>query len=79
MEENLTPIDEEEVFSQMIGECYSETTNVGILELDTVTVMKDQDPITFGFTMLSSTSKKIYQKTRLRPLFFLVCFPISLI
>ena len=47
IEENLTPIDEEEVFSQMISECYSETTKVGFLELDTVTVMKDQDPIAF--------------------------------
>lgn len=32
----------------MISECYSETTKVGFLELDTVSVMKDQDPIAFN-------------------------------
>jgi hypothetical protein len=29
IEENLTPIDDEEVFCQMIGECYSETKSGG--------------------------------------------------
>lgn len=48
IDQNLTPIDDEEVFSQMISECYSETTKVGFLELDTVSVMKDQDPIAFN-------------------------------
>ena len=48
IEENLTPIDEEEVFSQMIGECYSETTTVGFLELDTVTVIKDKTQLLLG-------------------------------
>lgn len=32
----------------MLRECYPETTQVGFLNLDTVTVMKDQDPIAFN-------------------------------
>lgn len=32
----------------MVRECYPETTQVGFLSLDTVSVMKDQDPIAFN-------------------------------
>ena len=46
--ESLTEIDQEEVFTEMLSDCYPETTTVGFLELDTVTVMKDQDPIAFS-------------------------------
>lgn len=48
IKENLEPIESEEVFSDMLRECYSETVQVGFLTLDTVTVMKDQDPIAFN-------------------------------
>ena len=45
IEQNLTPVDEEELFEQMIEECYEETTQVGFMNLSTVEVMKGQDPI----------------------------------
>ncbi len=47
LEESLTPADVSEIFEQMIEDCYGETTNVGFLELCTVSVMKDQDPISW--------------------------------
>ncbi|MCP4914894.1 MAG: hypothetical protein GY909_17380 [Oligoflexia bacterium] len=45
LEENLETVDITESFEQMIEDCYGETTKVGFLELLTVEVMKDQDPI----------------------------------
>lgn len=45
LEENLEPVDLEEVFEQMIDDCYGETVKVGFMELATVDVMKSQDPV----------------------------------
>ena len=45
LEENLETVDITESFEQMIEDCYGETTKVGFLDLLTVEVMKDQDPI----------------------------------
>jgi len=45
IQENLTEVDCEENFEQMIDDCYGETINVGFMDLVTTTVMKDQDPI----------------------------------
>ena len=44
----MESIDTEEVFSEMLRDCYPESTQVGFLNLDTVSVMKDQDPIAFN-------------------------------
>lgn len=43
----LTPIDTGEAFEQSLEGCYPETTKVGFMELDTITVMKEMDPICF--------------------------------
>lgn len=45
LETELTPVDLEEAFEQSMRECYPETTIVGWMELDTVSVMKEHDPI----------------------------------
>jgi hypothetical protein len=45
LEENLETVDITKSFEQMIEDCYGETTKVGFLDLLTVEVMKDQDPI----------------------------------
>ena len=45
LEENLESADISDSFEQMIEDCYGETTKVGFLDLLTVEVMKDQDPI----------------------------------
>lgn len=44
LEAELEPVDLEESFEESVRECYSETTKVGWMELDTITVMKEQDP-----------------------------------
>ena len=47
LEEELTPIDLDEVFEDSLRSCYPETTQVGWMNLDTIEVMKSQDPISF--------------------------------
>lgn len=47
LEENLTPANLEESFEQSISDCYSETTKVGWMELDTVSILKEMDPISW--------------------------------
>ena len=47
IEENVKPTNTDELFEDMIRDCYSETTKVGWLELDTVSIIKDQDPVSY--------------------------------
>lgn len=44
----LTPVDTDEAFEQFVSECYPETTKVGWCEFDTVTLLKDQDPVSWS-------------------------------
>jgi len=48
IEEHLTPINLDELFKQMIDDCYGEEIQVGFLKLSTSIVMKDQDPISWN-------------------------------
>lgn len=43
----LTPVDADEVFEDSIHGCYPEETIVGWMKFDTVTLMKDNDPISW--------------------------------
>lgn len=43
--EHLSPIDSDAEFEDCIASCYPETTTVGFLQVDTVTAMKELDPI----------------------------------
>lgn len=45
LEAELEAVDLEESFEESIRECYPETTQVGWMEFDTVTLMKENDPI----------------------------------
>lgn len=45
LETELTSIDTDEAFEYFMREIYPETTQVGFMIIDTVQVMKDQDPI----------------------------------
>ena len=45
LKEDLEAVDTEEIFEQMIEECYEETTKVGFMEFSTVELMKNNDPI----------------------------------
>ena len=48
LEAELTPVDLDEEFEEHIRQCYPETTQVGWMNLDTVSVMKDQDPVSWS-------------------------------
>lgn len=47
LQEELTAIDTEEVFEEMIRSCYPEETVVGWMKFDTCDLMKSQDPISW--------------------------------
>lgn len=43
----LNPVDMNEAFEDLMRECYPETTKVGWLELDTVSTLKEMDPVSW--------------------------------
>ncbi len=47
LQDELTPIDTEEAFEDMIRSCYPEETVVGWMKFDTCDLMKSQDPISW--------------------------------
>lgn len=47
LESELTPANLEESFEQSIRDCYPETTKVAWCEFDTVTLLKENDPISW--------------------------------
>jgi hypothetical protein len=47
LETELTSVDLEEAFEESVRQCYPETTKVGWMEFDTVSLMKDQDPVSW--------------------------------
>ena len=51
LETELEPADLEEAFEQSVRDCYPETTKVAWCEFDTVTLLKEQDPISWDFAL----------------------------
>lgn len=47
LDEELTSVDVEEAFEDMVRSCYPEETEVGWMKLDTVQLLKDGDPISW--------------------------------
>jgi hypothetical protein len=47
LRDNLTPVNVEEAFEQLMVDCYPETTKIGWLEYDTVTAIKELDPVSW--------------------------------
>lgn len=47
LQEELTPVDTDEAFEESVRSCYPETIQAGWMTLDTVTVMKSSDPISW--------------------------------
>lgn len=47
LREALTPVDTAEAFEESMSQCYPETTAVAWLELDTVTILKQLDPVSW--------------------------------
>lgn len=50
VKDNISPINLEESFEDFCREIYPETVKVGWMELDTVQVMKDNDPISWNLS-----------------------------
>lgn len=48
LSEELEPIDLDEAFEESIRQCYPEATQVGWLTLDTVSVLKEMDPVSWA-------------------------------
>lgn len=47
LETELTAVNTEEAFEESVRQCYPEETKVGWMTLDTVSLMKSQDPISW--------------------------------
>lgn len=47
LEEELTPVNADEIFEESIRQCYPEETTVGWMTFDTVELIKSQDPISW--------------------------------
>lgn len=47
LQEELTPVNTEEIFEEMVRSCYPEETVVGWMKFDTCELMKFQDPISW--------------------------------
>lgn len=58
LETELTPADLEESFEQSVRDSYPESTKVGWMEFDTVTLMKEQDPVSWRCALLDYESQE---------------------
>lgn len=47
LETELTPVDLEDAFEESVRQCYPEETKIGWMTFDTVTLMKENDPISW--------------------------------
>lgn len=48
VESELTAVNTEETFEESVRSCYSEEIQVGWMKLDTVSVMKEMDPVSWS-------------------------------
>ncbi len=48
LETELTAVDLDEEFEESVRQCYEQTTQIGWMNLDTISVMKSQDPISWS-------------------------------
>lgn len=58
LETELTPVDLEKTFEQFVRECYPEETTVGWVKFDTVTLLKEQDPVSWQFALSEYESQE---------------------
>lgn len=63
LEAELTPVNLDEEFEEYVRQCYPESTQVGWMKLDTVTVMKDQDPISWSCAQSEWESQEADEET----------------
>jgi len=51
VKENVETLDTDEAFEESISQCYPETTKIGWIEFDTVSAIKDLDPVSWDLAM----------------------------
>jgi hypothetical protein len=58
LETELEPVDLEEMFEESVRQIYPETTKVGWMEFDTVTLMKENDPVSWRCALADYESEE---------------------
>lgn len=58
LETELESVNLSEAFEESVRECYSETTKVGWMEFDTVTLMKESDPVGWRCALVDYESQE---------------------
>jgi hypothetical protein len=58
LETELTLVDLEDAFEQSVRECYPESTKVGWMELDTIRIMKEMDPVYWRCALVDYESQE---------------------
>ncbi|NCN41654.1 hypothetical protein GW916_10465 [bacterium] len=58
LQEELTPVALEEIFKESIRQCYPEEVKVGWITVDTIEVLKSQDPISWGCALSDYESQE---------------------
>jgi|SRR6185312_7229919 len=61
LETELEPANIGEAFEQSVSDCYPETTKVGWMEFDTVTLMKEQDPVSWRCALSEYESQEEFE------------------
>lgn len=59
LETELTAVDLDEEFEEYVRQCYPETIQVGWMNLDAVSVMKDQDPVSWSCAQSDWESQEV--------------------
>ena len=63
----LEPVDMDAAFEDMIRECYPETSKIGWLELDTVSILKEMDPVSWQCAQSDFESQELDEDTYYTP------------
>lgn len=63
LETELEPVDLEEMFEESVRQIYPETTKVGWMEFDTVTLMKENDPVGWRSALADYESEEASEGT----------------
>lgn len=63
LETELEPVNLEEAFEESVRQIYPETTKVGWMEFDTVTLMKENDPVSWRCALADYESEEASEGT----------------
>lgn len=63
LETELEPVDLEVLFEESVRQIYPETTKVGWMEFDTVTLMKENDPVSWRCALADYESEEASEGT----------------